>query len=197
MSLADPVCHQIPCNTRSREVTFRIKIKCSRQFSVFSLHCKLWRITSLSDIITYSGTILDLTSVLHSYSTVLDTTSVWDQSARSQPPQAKPTWPCSIFSPLASVTTPFQMQLALFHFGPLHPSLVLLEKKKALDAWACIHTRYFASFSKLPPKKPWGHWLCFHCTNLFGQSGFAPFSSLACFYRTHWPGSILVPVLFL
>lgn len=78
ISLADPVCHQIPCNTRSREVAFRIKIKCSRQFSVFSLRCKLWRITSLSDIITYSGTILDLTSVLHSYCTALDATSVWD-----------------------------------------------------------------------------------------------------------------------
>ena len=35
VSLADPAYHQIPCNTRSCEVAFRIKIKCSRQFSVF------------------------------------------------------------------------------------------------------------------------------------------------------------------
>lgn len=74
----DPACHQIPCNTSSREVAFGIKIKCSRQFSMFSLHRKLWRITSLTDIITYSGTTLDLTSMSHLYSAVLDTTSVQD-----------------------------------------------------------------------------------------------------------------------
>lgn len=47
MSLADPVCHEILYNTRSCEVAFRIKIKCSCQISLFLPHCKLWRITSL------------------------------------------------------------------------------------------------------------------------------------------------------
>lgn len=78
MSLADPVCHEILYNTRSCEVAFRIKIKCSCQISLFLPHCKLWRITSLLDISTYSGSILDFISVLHSYCNMLDTTSVWD-----------------------------------------------------------------------------------------------------------------------
>lgn len=133
MSLADPVCHQIPCNTRSREVTFGIKIKCSRQFSVFSLHCKLQRITSLSDIITYSGTILDLTSVLHSYTTVLDTTSVWDQSSRSQP--TKPSLPGPV------------------PFFPLLPLSLLLSKCN----WLCSALVLCTLLSCYWKKKHWMH----------------------------------------
>lgn len=126
MSLADPVCHEILYNTRSCEVAFRIKIKCSCQFSLFLLHWKLWGITSLLDIITYSGSILDFISVLHSYCNMLDATSVWDQSSRSQP--TKPTWTCSIFS-LLPLSVPLRPNvLAHFHFGTLHTSYCCLIK---------------------------------------------------------------------
>lgn len=125
MSLADPVCHEILYNTRSCEVAFRIKIKCSCQISLFLPHCKLWRITSLLDISTYSGSILDFISVLHSYCNMLDTTSVWDYSLRSQLP--KPTWTCSIFS-LLPLSCLRPNVLAHFHFGTLHTSYCCLKK---------------------------------------------------------------------
>ena len=161
MSPADPVYHQIPCNTSSREVAFGIKIKCSRQFSMFSLHCKLWRITSLSDIITYSGTILDLTSVGCTLTVLY--------------------WILHLFGISRQGLNPLsQAYLAQFHFFPsclchyslsqmhwpnsisvlfLYTSLVLLEKGR--DTWARIHSRYFASCPRLS-ETPQVHWLCFH-----------------------------------
>lgn len=109
ISLSDPVCHQIRCNTRSHEVAPGIKIKCVTSIpGVFLLYCKLWRITSLSHIITDSGAILDLTpcAALLLYCTGYYICLGLVVKVSTPPLSQAYLAPLHFFSPVASVTAP-------------------------------------------------------------------------------------------
>lgn len=143
---------------------------CTRQFSVFFLffllNCKLWKITSLSDIITHSGSVLAallLYWILHLF-------GISRQG----------------LNPLSQAYLLPQFQ---FFFSPLAKGIgsvtwsTLLQcywKKKSMGSTG--PGAFTNALSRLPVKH-WGHCLCFNCLLhymlaliFFGQSGLIPFS---------------------
>lgn len=113
---------------------------------MFLLHCKLRRITSLSDIITYSGSLLDLTSALRCAPTVLywmlHLFGISRQGFNPLSLSLPGPFPFIFFIPLSLLSWPAAP--LHFHSGPPRaPSFAVIGKKKVLHTWVLTHRAGF------------------------------------------------------